>query len=257
VEGGLGTGFVVRKDGYVITALHVVNAFSNLFQEGYTFEGKLYPLGRKRLMVGLQFPNTDSGPYRMRSVFSAAAAEIADTDEIHDLALLKLEHPFSPQAPISVVTFAVTRPAEGRRIAVSGYPFGEDIFQTTSGAVSSAWDGKLAMQPIPGRPQMKALQTQNLFNIDAQINGGNSGGPVYDPETGVVIGMVKGYKLGDVWIEGVHPGDKPTRAVDKDGHPLGANGGIGTVIPAQYIVELLKKNNIEYREGQPVVASGR
>ena len=257
LEGVLGTGFVVRKDGYVVTALHVVNAFVEKFRGGYEFEGHVYPLGRTRLMVGLQLQNTDSGPFLVRSAFSVAAAEIVDADELHDIALLKLEHPFSPQAPISVVTFTVARPVEGHRIAISGYPFGENLLQTTSGAISSAWDGKLALQPAPGKPEIKVPQIQDLFNVDAQINGGNSGGPVYFPDTGAVIGMVKGYKLGDVWVEGVRPGDKPTQALDKDtGRSLGANSGIGVVVPARYIVALLKKNNIEYRETQAVLATG-
>jgi S1-C subfamily serine protease len=258
VEGVLGTGFVVRKDGYVITALHVVSAFAEKFRGGYEFEGHVYPLGRKRLMVGLQFQNIDSGPLQMRSVFSAAAAEVVDTDEIHDVALLKLEHPFSPQAPISVVTFTVARPVEGHQVAISGYPLGEDLLQTTAGRITSAWDGKLAVQPIPGRPEIKAPQIQDLFDIDARINGGNSGGPVYYGDTGAVIGMVKAYKLGDVWVEGVRPGEKPTQAFDKDtGRPLGVNSGIGVVIPARYIVALLKKNNIEYRENPTVTATSR
>jgi S1-C subfamily serine protease len=141
--GAAGTGFIVNEDGYIITALHVLS-FLEPYKEGIHWkDGKVYPPGRHRLLAGLQLPNTDTGGAQIRGSFSDAPFTVVDRDAIHDLALLKLDHPFSPEVPQSVVKLSIARPEEGSQVAVSGYPLGEDVLVTTSGAVASSWGSKL------------------------------------------------------------------------------------------------------------------
>jgi len=90
---------------------------------------------------------------------------------------------------------------------------------------------------------------QDQFLIDIHLNHGNSGGPIYSPETGAVIGVADAYALEDnVMVEGL-PGREPEPAYDKDtGRALMTNAGLGVVIPARYVVDLLKKNNVKWHE---------
>jgi S1-C subfamily serine protease len=246
--GAAGTGFIVSDEGHVVTALHVLS-FLDRYQRGILLNGTLYPPGRHRLLVGLQFPNTDTGPWRIRASFSDAPFTVVDKDEVHDLALLKLDRPFSPEIPHSVVKFSVARPDEGSRVAVSGYPLGEDVLVTTSGSIASAWEGKRVQQPVPGRPGLTVPSIADQFLIDIHLNHGNSGGPVYSPDTSAVIGVADAYTLEDnVMIEGL-PGSAPEPAYDKDtGRALMTNAGLGVVVPARYVVALLKKNSVKWHE---------
>ncbi|HEV2498829.1 MAG TPA: serine protease [Terriglobia bacterium] len=241
--GAAGTGFVVNEDGYIVTALHVLNVLEP-YQNGFHGrDGKVYPPGRHRLLAGLQLPNTDSGA-QIRGSFSDAPFTVVDRDEIHDLALLKLDHPFSPQVPQSVVKLSIARPEEGSWVAVSGYPLGEDVLVTTSGAVASSWGSKMVQELGPGGPLHRI---EDLYLLDIHLNHGNSGGPVYSPDSAAVIGVADAYEMDDVMVEGGLPGAQPEQALDKDtGRALKANAGLGVVVPTRYVLDLLKKNNVKW-----------
>jgi S1-C subfamily serine protease len=113
----------------------------------------------------------------------------------------------------------------------------------------------MAQEPVPGRPGITVPKIQDLYLLDIHLNHGNSGGPVYSPDTGAVIGVADAYQLDDVMVEGL-PGSEPEQAHDKDtGRALKTNAGLGVVVPARYVVDLLKKNNVKWHDVRVLTTS--
>ena len=100
------------------------------------------------------------------------SAEIIKRDSLHDLALLstkKLEN--KP----SFTKFDNVR--LGSECIVMGYPVRLPHMSISKGIISAK--GKYLVSGFPF----------NLIQVDARINNGNSGGPVFSVETGKVIGI--------------------------------------------------------------------
>jgi len=153
-----------------------------------------------------------------------------DTDEVHDLALLKIDQGFLPLDHYSTPIFSIARPAEGTQVAISGYPLNKKVMQTTSGAIASSWDYETVVEPRPDRPQTKEPKIEDYFDVDVHLNPGNSGGPVYLPDNGEVIGVAQAYNTAYVMVVS---GDVPTPAKDKEsGQPLLGNSGLKVPRPA-------------------------
>lgn len=247
--GPAGTGFIVNSEGYVVTALHVLSFFDQL-SDGIPVGGRKYPVGRNRLLIELPLPNTDTKSLSIRGSFSMVPFTVVDTDPMHDLVLLKPQWQlFAPWAGKEhAASFSVARPEDGTCIAVSGYPLGKQVMVTTSGAVASSWDYEERQQPIPGRPGILLPETKDIFLVDMHVNHGNSGGPVYRVDTGAVIGVADAYALEDNVMLAPLSGGKPDPAYDQSGRALMTNAGLGVVVPARYVVELLKKNNLKWTE---------
>ena len=208
--------------------------------------GRTYPAGRNRLLIGLPWPNTETKHLEIRGSFSLVAFTVLDTDSVHDLALLK---PVRPLNGGSAAVFSVARPTDGERLAVSGYPLLENVLITTSGAVASSWAYHEGQQPVSGRPGIALPKIEDVFLVDMHVNHGNSGGPVYSVNTGAVIGVADAFALEDnVMLEPL-PNGKPDPAYDQNsGRALMTNAGLGVVVPARFVVELLKKNNLKWIE---------
>lgn len=171
-----GSGFFVSKLGHVITNQHVV--------------GKC-----QSVTVG------DSAKKQV-------AAEIVDTDKRNDLALLKMSSTnmasadtkslirklgikvASRNVPLSSDGLLRSEDVElGERVMVSGYPYGEifsDTIKVTGGMVSA----------IRGMGD-----DSGQFQIDAAVQPGNSGGPIYDGNgniVGVVVSQLNKLKVAKV-----------------------------------------------------------
>ena len=239
--GPAGTGFVVNNDGYVITALHVLHFFDAV--HGIPMpDGRVLPMGRNRLMIGIAVPNTDTGPLISRASFTLYQFSVVDKDDTHDLALLKPDQQLTAfgRPPI----FRVSRPEDGQRVAVSGYPVKENVMITTSGTVASSWGFNTSQQLLPNGTKIPKLE--DVFLVDMHVNHGNSGGPVYLVDTGAVIGVAEAYRGDDVMS--AMPGGVAKPAVDSAGNPLMANAGLGVVTPARFVIALLKRNNVKWTE---------
>ncbi len=146
---GLGSGFIVREDGVILTNAHVVSGASRIsvaMRDGTTYPAKL---------VGL--------------------------DESNDLAVIKIDAKGLPVAPLGNSSNLLV----GEWAIAIGNPYGFMLANTepsvTAGVVSGT-GRNLAAESQGGGVYVDMIQT------DASINPGNSGGPLVNA-LGQVIGV--------------------------------------------------------------------
>lgn len=153
-------------------------------------------------------------------------AEQVASDAEHDLTLLRVAGP--PFTPLQLGDPGEVR--EGKIYLFTGYPLGEALgaFPVTHRAMISA----VAPVAIPTARANK-LDPQlirrlsggafEIFQLDATAYPGNSGSPLYDPESGAVVGVIN-----MVFVKGT----KEAALTDPS--------GISYAIPARHIADLLK-----------------
>lgn len=200
-----GTGFAVGNGRIIATNAHVVPEMLDQ-QAGTT-------------VLAIQYRNA-AGELAIRP-----ATLLAKTPE-HDLALLSIEGDALPT--LELRNSDTVR--EGESIAFSGFPIGGALGYSTvthRGVIS-------AITPIalPGAnsQQLKEKLVRRLrsgpfdvFQLDATCYPGNSGSPVFDPESGAVVGIIN-----MVFIKG-------TREA-----ALSQPSGISYALPANLLHELLR-----------------
>lgn len=115
-------------------------------------------------------------------------ATVIGTEESNDLAVLKIE-----ASGLNPVTFADSGELHvGDEVHAVGNPLGELDFTMTNGHVS-ALDRVITTD--------ETTEAINMFQIDAAVNSGNSGGPIYDA-LGRVVGVVTA-KYSQSGVEGI------------------------------------------------------
>ncbi|CAI06135.1 S1 family peptidase [Aromatoleum aromaticum] len=149
-------------------------------------------------------------------------------DKNHDLAVLRLEG--GPPLPSLSVDVSSDRVREGQSIALTGFPIGSVLGLspvTHCGIVA-------AITPI-GIPQLRAQHLNQalirrlskdpfrIYQLDATTYPGNSGSPVFDSETGRLVGVIN-----MVFV-------KSTKE-----NILSDPSGISYAIPVEYLKALLK-----------------
>ena len=146
---GTGSGFVLRRDGYVLTNNHVVDVAATSGQITVFFaDGK------------------------------SATAKIIGRDASYDLAVIKVD-----RGDLSVLTFgASSSVVVGDPVIAVGSPLGLNS-TVTSGIVSA-----LNRPVSTGGSSDSTASFINAIQTDAAINPGNSGGPLLDM-SGRVIGV--------------------------------------------------------------------
>jgi S1-C subfamily serine protease len=153
---GQGSGFLVDKEGDIVTNAHVVTSGGHLNGGGTPQEAK---------QIFVELGDRDRVP-----------AEIKGFDADADVALIKIDPDGLDLHPLTLSdrsSFAVGEP-----VAAIGSPFGED--QSLSVGVISATD-----RTVEG---LTNFGIDNAIQTDASINPGNSGGPLLDAK-GEVIGI--------------------------------------------------------------------
>jgi len=159
-----GSGFIVTENGYVVTNYHVV---ADAYKGGYKITVLLY--------------NGDSYD-----------AEIVGVREEYDLAVLKID-----ATNLSAATIGDSNTLKvGDAAYAIGNPLGELNFTMTSGHIS-ALDRSITTTD----QETGSTTTNTMFQLDAAINQGNSGGPVYN-DKGEVVGIVTA-KYADTGVEGL------------------------------------------------------
>lgn len=201
-----GSGFVVGNGNLVITNAHVLQQAGNADPDSM-------------LVVQIRVGKTE---LQMRPV------TVVEVDSAHDLALLRFEGP--PVAALNVADSDSVQ--EGKAIAFMGFPIGGALgFSpvTHRGMISSI---AAAALPTANAQQLNEKVIRNLrgdnsfdiFQLDGTAYPGNSGGPLFDPETGEVLGVVNMVLL------------KGTRESALS-HP----SGISYAIPSRFVLQLLHR----------------
>ncbi|MGB3184812.1 MAG: trypsin-like peptidase domain-containing protein [Ornithinimicrobium sp.] len=138
--GGVGSGFVIDEDGYIVTNQHVVQAALDADQS-----------------VTVDFMGG-----------SALSAEIVGGDSAYDIAVLKVE-----REGLKALRFADSEQVQiGIPVVAVGAPLGLEA--TVTSGIVSALDRPVVAGDIESASYINAVQT------DAAINPGNSGGPLLD-----------------------------------------------------------------------------
>lgn len=166
-----GTGFVVGEGNSVATNAHVVPDTMDA-DNGTT------------LVVQASTSGTET---QLRRVLAVAK------DKEHDLALLRIGG--SPLPPVSLRNSDTVR--EGQTVGFTGFPIGGALgFSpvTHRGMISAITPIAL---PSPTAQQLNERVIRrlkggafNIFQLDATAYPGNSGSPVFDVETGDVVGII-------------------------------------------------------------------
>lgn len=186
-----GTGFVINNQGYILTNYHVVEALTYVDARGYAY-----------------FSWTDK-PF---------AIDFVEGNKTDDVAVVKLvpsiQSPVLPTAnDYKVVTF-LNRKQEicyGEPVVAIGNPLNVGL-SVTSGIISN--------------PNL-IIEKKPAIQHDAAINGGNSGGPLFNKD-GMVIG-INSFKA----------------VKDYSGNTV---EGMAYAIPNETSIDWLKKWGIKYTE---------
>jgi len=150
-RGSGGTGSIIQQDGFVLTNAHVVIEEST---------GKPYP----RLTIYLK-PDRVSGDPKMDLSRSAKGRVVAFSQSL-DLALMKLE---GPPGPFPVLELDDSDRIEiGDRVVAIGHPEQGGLWTLTTGTISAQFDN------------FNATKGKSVFQTEAGLNRGNSGGPLLD-----------------------------------------------------------------------------
>jgi S1-C subfamily serine protease len=123
----------------------------------------------------------------------------------NDLALLQLA-PYENLIP-RPLTLSTELYEEGDELAVCGWPFGLELHQDQQqgGVVTASFAPAMVSAVLPS--PRAAQKYPQVFQLAATINGGNSGGPVFDPGTGEVLGVV----ISSIEVEQTFRAEVPVR----------------------------------------------
>jgi serine protease Do len=152
---GVGTGFIVRSDGIVVTNCHVVE-------------------GGTKITVS----TSAKTPQKYD-------ARVIGGDCQHDLAVLKIDGNNMPTVPLGNSSDLVL----GQRVVAIGYALALQGGPTVTTGIVSALDRTLQVQDPNCTVCKNSSRTYtNVIQTDAAINHGNSGGPLLNMQ-GQVVGI--------------------------------------------------------------------
>ncbi len=171
-----GSGFVVGDGSLVATNFHVLPEGSEAGSPA-------------RLAVWVAGTGGSSGD----GSASVRLARLHASDRTHDLALLKIEGPPLPALPLA----AGGSVREGQSVALMGFPIGNTFGfapVTHRGIVASitrlALPAATAQQLDPRAVARLRAGNVDVLQLDATAYPGNSGGPVFDADSGAVVGVL-------------------------------------------------------------------
>jgi len=219
---GVGTGFVVRSDGVIVTNCHVVEHASKI-----------------------TVFTSDADPKQFD-------ARVIGSDCLHDLAVLKIDATEMPTVDLGSSADLLL----GQRVVALGYALALDGGPTVTAGIVSSLDRTITAQDPNCDPatcgQNLTRTYSNVIQTDAAINHGNSGGPLVNMQ-GQVVGI---NSAGDdnaqnigfaIAIDSV----KQTIA-DAEKNPLGVSAYLG-VITRSVTSDLAFQLNLTVQDGAYVV----
>jgi S1-C subfamily serine protease len=196
-----GTGFAVLDGRHIVTCAHI---FAK-------------PLDTEKNETHAVFVGRD------RQV-QVRPARLVATDKARDLAVLKIAGDPLPALKLG----DSTRVREGWQLYFTGYPIGSVLGLNASthraglAAVIPIFTPLQSAAQLTARTLKQAKDAYEVFELDAIAYPGNSGSPVWHPDTGEVLGVVN-----SVYVKGAKEA------------ALSAPSGISYAIPAKYVQALL------------------
>jgi S1-C subfamily serine protease len=196
-----GTGFAVLDGRHIVSCAHIFDKPLDSEKN----ETHAVFLGRDRQMT-------------------VRPARLIATDKARDLALLKIEGESLPTLKLG----DSSRVREGWQLYFTGYPIGSVLGLNPSthraglAAVIPIFTPVAAAAQLNARTLRQAKEPYEVFELDAVAYPGNSGSPVWHPDTGEVLGVVN-----SVYVKGAKEA------------ALSAPSGISYAIPAKYVRKLL------------------
>ncbi|MCH9638270.1 MAG: serine protease [Betaproteobacteria bacterium] len=200
----LGTGFVVGDGLHVVTNAHVIP--------------EVLDIEKKESVIVIT--GKGSNP-------DVRLAEVIAMDKEHDVALLRISGAALPAMQLGETQTV----REGRSMAYTGFPIGMVLgfYPVTHQAIVSSITPIIL--PAHNAKQLDASMIKQLqkspfmvYQLDGVAYPGNSGSPLYDPQTGIVYGI-----LNMVFVKG------------KKESALSNPSGISYAIPGDYIKSLMKR----------------
>lgn len=198
-----GTGFAVLDGRHIVSCAHI---FAK-------------PLDSEKKETHAIFVGRD----RQMAV---RAARLVATDRARDLALLRIEG--EPLPALRLGDSARVR--EGWQLYFTGYPIGSVLGLNPSthraglAAIIPIFTPVQHTSQLTARALKQAKDAYEVFELDAVAYPGNSGSPVWHPDTGEVLGVVN-----SVYVKGAKEA------------ALSAPSGISYAIPVKYVYELLER----------------
>ena len=202
-----GTGFVVGDGRHIVSCAHIFNR--DLDSEKNETWAVL--TGRDRQVL-------------------VRKASIVARDKGRDLILLKIDGDALPALKLAGTDTA----REGSQLYFTGYPLGSILGLNPSthraglAAIVPIYTPVQNASQLNLRTLKQAQSPYEVFELDAIAYPGNSGSPVWHPDTGEVVGVVN-----SVFVKGT----KETA--------LTAPSGISYAIPVKYVRELLQQAGVD------------
>lgn len=198
-----GTGFVVGDGKYIVSCSHI---FTGILDSERN-ETWAVLTGRDRQM-------------------SIRPARIVLRDKDHDLILLRIDG--EPLPALKLAQSDSVR--EGWQLYFTGYPIGAVLGLNPSthraglAAIIPIFTPMAAASQLNVRTLKQANAPFEVYELDAIAYPGNSGSPVWHPDTGEVLGVVN-----SVYVKGAKEA------------ALSAPSGLSYAIPVKYVRELLEQ----------------
>ncbi|HEC16062.1 MAG TPA: serine protease [Sedimenticola sp.] len=155
-------------------------------------------------------------------------AKIVASDPVHDLALLEITGRPLPAMKLGDASSV----REGELFAFTGFPIGMvlGLYPVTHRGIVSAITPIVIPMMNSRKLDVKHIRRMkapfDVFQLDATAYPGNSGSPLYEPDTGRVIGVVNSVLVKDTKESAL---ENPT--------------GISYAIPVKYVHELIERKN--------------
>jgi len=199
-----GTGFFVNNQGMVVTNAHVITDNNN------------NPI--KEISVYLK-PEKVTGDFQ-RDLQDRHSAQVVKFDRALDVALLQVD---SVPASVPPLSFADSENVEvGQKVVAIGHPEQGGLWTLTSGAISARIKN------------LSRVEGKDMFQSDANINHGNSGGPLLDIN-GQLVGM-----------------NTSTARTSSDGSAI---VGINFALQSNVIIKWLNLNNLKAAATPPAASA--
>jgi len=205
-----GNAFFIDKEGYLLTAAHVLSDF----RDG----------GQPHILL-----RRPEAPPRLLKI------EVIALDALHDIAILRaVPNPFEGKYAVAFLPLGTNKPSTGTTVLAAAlrpsrlkdpHTFDAPREERSPAQVLNYTSTKLDK----GQPESE------LFLFDHEVLRGQSGSPVISRETGEVLGIVEGQ-----WLRGV-----PLALSSATGNRASS---VGAAIPIVYALPLLEQKHIPWHK---------